>query len=41
MIQAVTVVAEPAIESETLELLEWPRLATHLASFASTAASIG
>ncbi len=38
MIQAVTVVAEPAIESETLELLEWPRLATHLASFASTAA---
>ena len=27
-----------AIEQETLELLEWPRLAAHLASFASTAA---
>ena len=29
---------EPAIEPETLVLLEWPRLAEHLASFASTAA---
>ena len=29
---------EPGIEQETLELLEWPRLAEHLASFASTAA---
>ncbi len=29
---------EPAIEQETLTLLEWPRLAAHLASFASTAA---
>jgi DNA mismatch repair protein MutS2 len=27
-----------AIEAETLELLEWPRLAQHLASFASTRA---
>ncbi|MFO8238244.1 MAG: endonuclease MutS2 [Prochlorococcaceae cyanobacterium] len=27
-----------AIEQETLELLEWPRLASHLASFAGTAA---
>ncbi len=29
---------EPAIELETLALLEWPRLAAHLASFASTGA---
>ncbi len=29
---------EPAIEQETLALLEWPRLAGHLASFASTGA---
>ena len=30
--------ALPPIQAETLELLEWPRLARHLASFASTAA---
>ncbi len=30
--------AEGSIEQETLELLEWPRLAGHLAGFASTAA---
>ncbi len=29
---------EPEIERETLALLEWPRLAAHLASFASTGA---
>jgi len=29
---------EPAIRGETLELLEWPRLAAQLAGFASTAA---
>jgi DNA mismatch repair protein MutS2 len=29
---------DPAIAAETLELLEWPRLAEHLASFASTEA---
>ncbi|MEB3270881.1 MAG: endonuclease MutS2 [Synechococcus sp.] len=29
---------EPAIEQETLELLEWPRLAEHVTQFASTAA---
>ncbi|HYP04555.1 MAG TPA: hypothetical protein VER57_08395, partial [Cyanobium sp.] len=27
-----------AIQEETLELLEWPRLAAHLAGFASTTA---
>ena len=32
---------EPAIEQETLALLEWPRLAEHLASFASTGATNG
>jgi DNA mismatch repair protein MutS2 len=30
--------SEPAIEQETLALLEWPRLAGHVAGFASTAA---
>jgi DNA mismatch repair protein MutS2 len=30
--------AGPSITDETLELLEWPRLAEHLASFASTSA---
>ena len=28
--------SDAAIAAETLELLEWPRLAAHLASFAST-----
>ncbi len=32
--------SEPAIEQETLTLLEWPRLAEHLANFASTAAGV-
>jgi DNA mismatch repair protein MutS2 len=31
-------VSPAAIEQETLDLLEWPRLAAHLASFAATAA---
>jgi DNA mismatch repair protein MutS2 len=31
-------VSPAAIEQETLELLEWPRLAAHLASFAATSA---
>jgi DNA mismatch repair protein MutS2 len=30
--------AEPDIAAETLELLEWPRLAEHLAGFAGTKA---